>query len=99
MPGGLRLRRVDIDAVFGKAFVREAVRVERFFLITWVLGQIALFATLWVYARRGPRFARESAAGPIGTGMLLGMLGLGIVWLVAAAVQARSTSGGRGATT
>ena len=46
------------------------------------LGQIALFATLWVYARRGPRFARESAAGPIGTGMLLGMLGLGIVWLV-----------------
>ena len=30
----------------------------------------------------GPRFARESAAGPIGTGMLLGMLGLGIVWLV-----------------
>jgi len=28
-------------------------------------------------------FTRESAAGPIGTGMLLGMLGLGIVWLVA----------------
>ncbi len=26
--------------------------------------------------------ARESSAGPIGTGMLLGMLGLGIVWLV-----------------
>jgi len=25
---------------------------------------------------------RESSAGPIGTGMLLGMLGLGIVWLV-----------------
>ena len=30
----------------------------------------------------GARFARESAAGPIGTGMLLGMLGLGLVWLV-----------------
>ena len=59
-----------------------AVHVERFFLVTWLLSQIALFATLWVYARRGPRFARESAAGPIGTGMLLGMLGLGIVWLV-----------------
>ena len=47
-----------------------------------MLEQIALFATLWWYARRGPRFAHESAAGPIGTGMLLGMLGLGIVWLV-----------------
>ena len=38
--------------------------------------------TLWVYARRGAGLARESSAGPIGTGMLLGMLGLGIVWLV-----------------
>jgi STE24 endopeptidase len=82
VPTGLRLRRVDVDAVFGKALVRKAVHVERFFLFTWVLGQVALFATLWIYARRGPRFARESAAGPIGTGMLLGMLGLGIVWLV-----------------
>ena len=27
------------------------------------------------------RYARESAAGPIGTGMLLGMLGLAIVWI------------------
>jgi Zn-dependent protease with chaperone function len=33
------------------------------------------------YARWGGRFARESAAGPIGTGMLLGMLGFGFVWL------------------
>jgi STE24 endopeptidase len=82
VPTGLHLPRVDIDAVFGKALVRKAVHVERFFLFTWVLGQVALFATLWIYARRGPRFARESAAGPIGTGMLLGMLGLGIVWLV-----------------
>ena len=35
----------------------------------------------WSYARHGARFARESAAGRIGTGMLLGMLGLGLVWL------------------
>ena len=82
VPSGLHLPRVDADAVFGKALVRQTVHVERFFLFTWVLGQIALFATLWIYARRGPRFARESAAGPIGTGMLLGMLGLGLVWLI-----------------
>jgi STE24 endopeptidase len=36
---------------------------------------------LVVYAKRGAVFARESAAGPIGTGMLLGMLGLAIAWL------------------
>ena len=29
----------------------------------------------------GARFARESAAGRIGTGMLLGMIGLALVWL------------------
>mgnify|MGYP003888687433 CR=1 FL=1 len=34
-----------------------------------------------VYARLGTRFLQESSAGPIGTGMLLGMLGLGIAWL------------------
>jgi len=82
VPSGLRLAAVNSEAVFGRATVREAVHLERFFLVTWVLGQIALFATLATYARRGGRFARESAAGPIGTGMLLGMLGLGIVFLV-----------------
>jgi STE24 endopeptidase len=82
VPSDLHLGPVDTNAVFGRKVVHDAVRVERFFLFTWVLMQVTLLATLWVYARRGARFARESAAGPIGTGMLLGMLGLGIVWLV-----------------
>ena len=55
--------------------------------------------TLAVYARRGARYARESAAGPIGTGMLLGMLGLAIVWLAQLPVRARRASGGSAATT
>jgi len=82
VPSGLHVSAVDANAVFGRALVHEAVRVERFFLVIWVLGQIALFTALWVYSLRGARYARESAAGPIGTGMLLGMLGIGIVWLV-----------------
>jgi len=36
---------------------------------------------LGLYAWKGGRFARESAAGRIGTGILLGMLGLAFVWL------------------
>jgi STE24 endopeptidase len=82
VPAGLHLAATNADTVFGKALVRHAASVERFFLVTWVLEQTALLATLWLYSRRGARLARESAAGPIGTGMLLGMLGLGIVWLV-----------------
>jgi len=62
VPSGLHLHRVDSDAVFGKALVRRTVHVERFFLFTWVLGQLALFATLWIYALRGARFARESCS-------------------------------------
>jgi STE24 endopeptidase len=73
---------VDVDQVFGVRLVERARSYERFFYVDWLLAQVALVATLWVYARRGVAFVKESAAGPIGTGMLLGMLGLGIVWLV-----------------
>jgi STE24 endopeptidase len=82
VPEGLSLGRVDVDELFGRELVSDAHRYERFLLVDWVLSQIALIAVLWIYARRGAAFTRESAAGPIGTGMLLGMLGLAIVWLV-----------------
>ena len=82
VPSGLPDIRIDTAAVFGETLVRRATHVNRFFVVVWLISQIALVATLWIYARRGPRFASESAAGPIGTGMLLGMLGLGIAWLV-----------------
>ncbi|HSF60235.1 MAG TPA: M48 family metalloprotease [Gaiellaceae bacterium] len=82
MPDDLSLPAVDVHKTFGAAFVEEAERYERFFYVLWILAEIALLATLWLYARRGAALARESSAGPIGTGMLLGMLGLGIAWLV-----------------
>jgi STE24 endopeptidase len=82
VPDDLALPAVDVDATFGAELVAKAERYERFFYVDWALAQIALFATLLVYARKGAAFTRESAAGPIGTGMLLGMLGLAIVWLV-----------------
>jgi Zn-dependent protease with chaperone function len=82
VPDGLALPAVDVDALFGADFVAEAKRYERVFYVLWVLAQITLLLTLWLYSRRGAALSRESSAGPIGTGMLLGMLGLGIVWLV-----------------
>ena len=82
VPDDLSLPAVAVDRTFGAELVDDARRYERFFYVTWILAQIALLATLWVYARRGAAFTRESSAGPIGTGMLLGMLGLGIAWLV-----------------
>jgi STE24 endopeptidase len=72
---------VNADRVFGRELVDEGERYERFIYIDWLLAQLALLATLVVYAKRGVRFIAESAAGRIGTGMLLGMLGLAFVWL------------------
>src|SRR5262249_54473063 len=57
-------------------------RYQRFLRVVWVLSQVALIGVLAVYAARGAGFAKRSAAGRIGTGMLLGMLGFGLVWLV-----------------
>ena len=81
VPEGLALPHVDVDAAFGQAVVDEARRFERLLLVLWVLGIVVTLVTLALYARHGGRFAEESAAGPLGTGMLLAMLGLAIVWL------------------
>jgi STE24 endopeptidase len=81
VPSGLRLPPVNADAVFGRRFVQRAEDYERFLYVSWLLSQAVLLVTLALYARYGARFTRESAAGRIGTGMLLGMLGLGFVWL------------------
>ena len=81
VPDGLALPHVDVDTVFGKALVDRAQRYERFLLVLWVLGVVVTLGTLAIYARYGGRFTEESAAGPLGTGMLLGMLGLAILWL------------------
>jgi len=82
VPGDLSLPGIDVGATFGAEHVAKAKRYERFLYADWALAQVVLLVTLWLYSRRGAAFMRESAAGPIGTGMFLGMLGLGIVWLV-----------------
>jgi STE24 endopeptidase len=82
VPGGLAEPPVDVDATFGARAVDRAESFESVLRVLALLGQVTLVGTLALYAWRGVRFARESAAGPIGTGFLLGMLGYAIVWLV-----------------
>ncbi|HYV14388.1 MAG TPA: M48 family metalloprotease [Conexibacter sp.] len=81
VPADLRLPHEDVRASFSRAFLDRSASYERFLAIDALLAALTLIGVLAVYARRGQRLMRESAAGPIGTGMLLGMLGLGIVWL------------------
>jgi STE24 endopeptidase len=80
VPSSLRLPHVDEHRFFTEAQLHAAASYSRVAsLLGWgaTLMQIAALAA---YARWGARWARESAAGPIGTGMLLGMLGFALVW-------------------
>jgi STE24 endopeptidase len=81
VPGDLQLPAVDVGRYFSAHELTRAASYERFLSIDFLLSQITLIAVLALYAARGERLTRESAAGPIGTGMLLGMLGLALVWL------------------
>lgn len=77
----LDLPQLDPDRYFSSSFLDRSSSYERFLTIESVLATIALVAVLAVYARRGQRLVRESAAGRVGTGMLLAMLGFAVVWL------------------
>jgi STE24 endopeptidase len=68
------------DRFFSDSFLDSSASYERFLLVDGLLAIVALLVVLALYARRGHRLMRESAAGRVGTGMLLGMLGFGVVW-------------------
>jgi STE24 endopeptidase len=82
VPEGLDLPDVAAEAVLAQPELGEARDFERFLRWSYVASALVLIGVFAVYARYGARFVRESAAGRIGTGMLLGMLGFAIVWLV-----------------
>jgi STE24 endopeptidase len=77
------LARPDLDqrAFFTAGQLEKASDYEAFTRVNAVLSIVVLVAVLALYARHGERFTRESAAGRIGTGMLLAMLGFAFVWL------------------
>jgi STE24 endopeptidase len=81
VPGGLELPHIDPRGYFSARFLARSASYERFLDIDGVLADVVLVVVLALYARRGHRLMRESAAGPIGTGMLLGMLGFAVLWL------------------
>jgi STE24 endopeptidase len=81
VPASLRLPHVDPHRYFTNAQLHAAASFSSVSDLLWVLGVVTEVVVLALYAWRGERFARESAAGPIGTGMLLGMLGFALVWL------------------
>ena len=72
MPASEILTRGQLD---------EVRSYELFLRISFLLSLVVVVGVFALYARYGARFVRESAAGRIGTGMLLGMIGFALLWL------------------
>lgn len=81
VPGDLRIPDLQAGDYFSKQTLDKAGSFERFLLINGILAQVVLIVVLALYARSYRRFTKESAAGRIGTGLLLGMLAFAFVWL------------------
>jgi STE24 endopeptidase len=81
VPDDLKLPKLEPGDYFSSTALRRSSDYEAFLRVDFLLSAIALLVVLGLYARYGARFTRESAAGRIGTGMLLGMLGFAFVWL------------------
>src|SRR5262249_59499091 len=73
VPSSLRLPHIDTAATFSHAVLHRADSYDHVASPLGVLGLVLSVAVFAVYSRWGPGFVRESAAGPMGTGMLLGM--------------------------
>jgi STE24 endopeptidase len=81
VPSGLELPKLNAHDWFTSKQLADATSFERFLAIDGLISQIVLVAVLVLYARGYRRFTAESAAGRIGTGLLLGMLAFAFVWL------------------
>jgi Zn-dependent protease with chaperone function len=81
VPDGLDLPDVAASEILTAAQLDEVQSYETFLRVDFVLSLVAVVVVFALYARYGERFVRESAAGRIGTGMLLGMLGFALLWL------------------
>ncbi|HEY3544353.1 MAG TPA: M48 family metalloprotease [Gaiellaceae bacterium] len=75
------LPHLDARTLFPPRVLQRAIDYSGGERLFWLAKTVVQLVVLGVFARYGGRWARESAAGPIGTGMLLGMLGFALVWL------------------
>ena len=82
MPGDLSLPELDPRRYFSADELERTARYERFVRIDLVLSLVATIVALAIFARRAPQFARNTGLGPIGAGLIVGMVVLIILWAV-----------------
>jgi STE24 endopeptidase len=75
-----RLPRLDEHALFPALVLHRARHYSAVVRLFWIGQAVTQLVVLGLFVRYGVRWTRESAAGPVGTGMLLGMIGFALVW-------------------
>ena len=82
MPSDLSLPDLDPRRYFTAEQLEETASYERFIRIDLILSLVATIVALAIFARRAPQFARNTGLGPIGAGLIVGMVVLMILWAV-----------------
>jgi STE24 endopeptidase len=77
----LHLPHVNMSSLVPAPEIHRADSYDHVAALIAVAGILVELAVFTIYVWWGPGFVRESAAGPVGTGMLLGMIGLALLWL------------------
>ena len=82
VPGDLTLPNLAAREFFDADLLEETADYARFVRIVTVLSIMATLITLVVLVFRIPRLARATGLGPIGSGMIVAMVMLVVVWAV-----------------
>ena len=82
MPGDLDLPKLDPRQYFSAAELARTERYERFVRADLILSLLATIGALLVLVRRAPRLARDTGLGPIGAGVVVGVVILVVLWAV-----------------
>jgi STE24 endopeptidase len=82
VPGDLDLPDLNPRRYFSAAELDETADYERFVRIVILLSILATIVALLFLIRRMPRLARNTGLGPIGAGMIVGMVMLVVLWAV-----------------
>jgi STE24 endopeptidase len=82
VPSSLDTGGLDVHRYFTDAQLAEAHRFSLFLELDWLLGTVATLVALVVLVRRAPRFAGGIGLGPIGSGVIVGMVTLVTLFFV-----------------
>jgi STE24 endopeptidase len=82
VPTDLQLHGTDVHRYFSSAQLAQAARYDRFLYVLWGLHLLATVVALVVLTLRAPRLARSIGLGPVGTGVIVGMVMLVTLWFV-----------------